>query len=218
MAGENVWYVCWNGTEPYVLEEDELTAQHAAGLLDDDSVLIWTAGQSDWHPISELPALLEVRAPVRYAAVSVVTGSIFGGAVVKEIQSDELPNMPAWQMPAWELSAHAADPFSTEPDDPPSPEQSPSPHAAADPSGAGGGEALAEPRPSGGSPGPPQPLPEELSKFGRLLRELVETERSYLQSVEQLLSNYRPALEPLAPTLLSAVFDELLPIRAPRPT
>lgn len=59
---------------------------------------------------------------------------------------------------------------------------------------------------------PVQPTSESRVKFKRLLQELVETERSYLLSIQQLLASYRPALEPLAPNTLAPVFDELQPI------
>ena len=38
---------------------------------------------------------------------------------------------------------------------------------------------------------------------------MVDTERSYLGSLEQLLRHFRPTLQPLAPSLVRAVFDEL---------
>ena len=85
-SADLVWYVCWNGTEPYEIREDDLSARLAAGELD-DTVLVWTAGLMDWQPASELPVLLEARSPAPASRPSVVTGSIFGGAVLQEVQT-----------------------------------------------------------------------------------------------------------------------------------
>ncbi|KAL1527259.1 hypothetical protein AB1Y20_015934 [Prymnesium parvum] len=186
-----VWHVCSYTAEPYALEEEDLLAQREAGELD-DTTLVWTAGMHDWQPLSALPALLEVRPPAAAAGV----GSLFSRAVVSELEpADSAP--PDSQMPAWELSGHGVDPFSDEIAPPPEAERCDAPR------GEGGEEESAA----------ADAAPAAFRRFGRLLEELVQTERSYLAAVEQLLCEYRPALEPLAPTLLRAVFDELPPLQ-----
>ena len=201
------WWVCCGGTEPYVLDERELLAQRSAGTLD-HSALIWAEGQPDWQPLNELPALLEEREALPSVEESiVVAGSIFGGAAAAA--SFELPALPAW-----ELSAVASDPYGIEPEL----FFASSGTSSADDSAAQGDERVGEQAvedlvPSVNVVSAPAAMPAAFSGFGRLLREVVETERSYLASLEQLLASYRPALEPLAPTLLGSVFDGLLPLR-----
>jgi hypothetical protein len=43
----------------------------------------------------------------------------------------------------------------------------------------------------------------------QVIMEVVDSERSYLASLEQLLRHFRPALQPLAPSLASAIFEGL---------
>ena len=47
------------------------------------------------------------------------------------------------------------------------------------------------------------------SGFGQVLVEVIETERSYLSGLDALLSSYRPALQPLAPTVLTPLFKSI---------
>ena len=47
------------------------------------------------------------------------------------------------------------------------------------------------------------------SVFGQVLIELIETERSYMVGLDALLHSYRPALQPLAPTVLTQLFAAL---------
>jgi hypothetical protein len=56
---------------------------------------------------------------------------------------------------------------------------------------------------------PTSPPPAKASGFGRLLIELIETERSYQTGLEQLLTGFRPALQPLAPTVLTPLFESI---------
>ena len=45
--------------------------------------------------------------------------------------------------------------------------------------------------------------------FGQVLLELIETERTYMAGLDALLQSYRPALQPLAPSVLTPVFGAL---------
>ena len=45
--------------------------------------------------------------------------------------------------------------------------------------------------------------------FGQVLLELIETERTYMAGLDALLQSYRPALQPLAPSVLAPVFIAL---------
>ena len=59
---------------------------------------------------------------------------------------------------------------------------------------------------------PPDVVPPTVgapSGFGHVLLEMVETERSYATSLTLVLQEYRPALQPLAPTALTPVFEAL---------
>ena len=219
------WWVSWGGAEPYVIDEEELVEQVAAAELD-DSALVWTDGLADWSPVARLPELLRQRPAPSTPKLMAVAGSVFG-SVPRAVTPWEPPPMPAW-----ELAVSDADPFEVAGESARSPAaDAPSaaePRASDTPTD---GEAAVPARPPAaedaatgghGAPhrgpdvdeGTPRARPEggTMARFGKVLGELVESERSYVRSLELLLRSYRPALEPVAPTLLGAVFDGLAPL------
>ena len=54
---------------------------------------------------------------------------------------------------------------------------------------------------------------ERTSVFGQVLLELVETERSYITGLDALQHSYRPALQPIAPTVLTQLFAALSAVK-----
>ena len=215
------WYTALYGGEPAEIAADAL---HTL----DPEALVWTEGLTSWLPVRSLRTL-EVPAPTSSAAAVDDLGwtSAEGQPDTGDLDSaffaspasaaDPLDALFAAPLDSGlddELFSELADtapqelhPESPPPPPPPPPTQ-PQPLAPETESRA---LQATEPEPQA-----PQDK-ERMSGFGRVLWELVETERSYLVCLDQLLHSYRPALQALAPTVLGPLFGGLdaLHVRSP---
>ena len=223
------WWVFWGGAEPYVLEEEELVAQLADSELD-DSALVWTEGLQDWHPVSELPLLISQRpAAAGQPLATAVAGSVFGASAFHTFSmpawelaasaadpftKDAIPSQRTSAGAGGSLIGAEAQALATPDEDEREvhasrdPSRDPSPARERQPANSETSvTAMVPPRPVGATAMVPPPLAPTappvswLSKFAQVLGELVQTERSYLRNLEMLLRSYRPALEPVAPTV-----------------
>ncbi|MFT5993066.1 MAG: putative Zn finger-like uncharacterized protein [Bradymonadia bacterium] len=79
-AGQAVWYVVIDGAQTGPLNEEELVAQIAQGLIDSDTYA-WKEGMADWLRMSDVPALAHL----------VPANDGFGGEATQVVSSEERP-------------------------------------------------------------------------------------------------------------------------------
>ena len=209
-AADPTWYYTLDGSSPTAVPVDALGNPELQSMHPE--ALVWTEGLSEWEPVSSFAqyypsdsasAAAQAADSVQPANGSVGTTTAPASAHIAATKpqpasaaSGEQPTPPS-AAPQADAAVAVLAPAPPPPPPPQEPEQQ-----------------LPQPQPSPPPPPPPQepePSPHAAqakldAKFSQVLLELIDTERTYIAGLDALLSAYRPALQPLAPTVLRPLF------------
>ena len=223
------WFACIGDGEPVELAAVALHGLHPA-------TLVWTAGLTDWVPAHTILGgpppedgdsdpwwATGTRAGSADADANVLftTGDDPGSALEATATLSEMahqPSAPPPEPPPGPPPEELLPPVPPPPGKrlPPTTSSVPSTNEPAEPAGSPHPPTADNLLAPSAEAAPPPTMSEPVrrrSKFDQVLLEMIETERSYVTCLDQLLHAYRPVLQPLAPTVLSSIFHALEPIQ-----